>query len=125
MFEISVKSEFSSAHNLRGYKGKCESLHGHNWQVEVVVCSKKVDSIGMAIDFKKLKNIVYNVTKALDHKYLNEIPYFEKVNPTSENIAEFIFNKINPLAKKEQVSLKSVSIWESQDSKATYSEQNE
>ncbi|MDD5355863.1 MAG: 6-carboxytetrahydropterin synthase QueD [Candidatus Omnitrophica bacterium] len=121
MFEISVKEDFSSAHNLRGYKGKCESLHGHNWQVEVIVFSKKLDKIGMVMDFKKLKEIVHKSIKDLDHTYLNDIAYFKKVNPTSENIAKYIFNKISPLVKKESVALKSVSVWESQDSKATYS----
>jgi len=121
MFDISVREDFSSAHNLRGYKGKCESLHGHNWQVEVVVSSKKLDKTGMVMDFKKLKEIVYSAIKDLDHKYLNDIPYFKKVNPTSENIARYIFNKIKPLVKKESVALKNVSVWESQGSKATYS----
>ena len=132
MFEISIKSEFSSAHNLRGYLGKCESLHGHNWQVEVVVTSKRLDKIGMAIDFKKLKEIVNRITKQLDHKYLNKLSYFsavggsasggKKINPTSENIAKFIFNKAKPLLKKELVCLKNVSIWENERSKAIYYE---
>jgi len=121
MFDISVREDFSSAHNLRGYKGKCESLHGHNWRVEVVVSSKKLDKTGMVMDFKKLKEIVYSAIKDLDHKYLNDIPYFKKVNPTSENIARYIFNKIKPLVKKESVALKNVSVWENQGSKATYS----
>ena len=132
MFEISIKSEFSSAHNLRGYLGKCESLHGHNWQVEVVVLSRKLDKIGMAIDFKKLKEIVAKIIKELDHKHLNKLPYFsavggsasggKKVNPTSENIAKFIFNKVKPRLKKKIVSLKSVSIWENEHNKAVYYE---
>jgi len=121
MFDISIRDEFSSAHNLRGYKGKCEALHGHNWQVEVVVSSKVLDEIGMAIDFKKLKEVLSCVIKDLDHKYLNDLAYFKKVNPTSENIAKYIFDKANPLIKKESVVLKNVSIWESRDSKATYS----
>ena len=120
VFEVSIKSEFSSAHNLRGYQGKCESLHGHNWQVEVVVVSKKLDKIGMAIDFKRLKEIVGNITKQFDHKYLNNLSCFKKVNPTSENIAKYIFDKVRPGLKKELVSLKSVSVWENERSKATY-----
>jgi 6-pyruvoyltetrahydropterin/6-carboxytetrahydropterin synthase len=123
MFEISITDEFSSAHNLRGYKGKCESLHGHNWQIEVVVCSEKLDDIGMVIDFKKLKEIVNRIIKDLDHRYLNKLAYFKKVNPTSENIAKYIFNKINLLIKKEAVVLKSVSVWENRNSKATYCEE--
>jgi 6-pyruvoyltetrahydropterin/6-carboxytetrahydropterin synthase len=121
MFEISIRDEFSSAHNLRGYKGKCEAVHGHNWQVGVVVSSKSLDSIGMAIDFKKLKEITNSVIKDLDHKYLNDLAYFKKINPTSENIAKFIFDRISPLIKREKVSLKNVSVWENRNSKATYS----
>ncbi|MDD5005347.1 MAG: 6-carboxytetrahydropterin synthase QueD [Candidatus Omnitrophica bacterium] len=122
MFEISIKSEFSSAHNLRGYLGKCESLHGHNWQVEAIVTSNKLDKIGMAIDFKKLKKIINGITEKLDHKYLNELVFFKHINPTSENIAKFIFNKAKPLLKKESVSLKSITVWESRHCKASYYE---
>lgn len=122
MFEISIRDEFSSAHNLRGYKGKCESLHGHNWQVEVVIRSKGLDKIGMVMDFKRLKEILSGAIKGLDHKYLNDIAYFKKINPTSENIAKFIFNKINPHIRKQSLTLKSVSVWESKDSKAIYYE---
>ena len=122
MYELSVKSEFSSAHNRRGYEGKCEELHGHNWQVEVVVESDRLDKIGMASDFKKLKKIVNSIIKYLDHKYLNKFSFFKKVNPTSENIAKFIFTKIKPRLKNELVSLKSVSVWESENNKATYYE---
>jgi len=116
MFDISVREDFSSAHNLRGYKGKCESLHGHNWQVEVVVSSKKLDKTGMVMDFKKLKEIVYSAIKDLDHKYLNDIPYFKKVNPTSENIAQFIYSSL----KNSLPSLLSVTVWENDSSCATY-----
>ena len=122
MYDISVKSHFSSAHNLRGYMGKCEMLHGHNWQVEVTVISEELDKIGMAIDFKKLKKIINKITTQLDHKCLNRLPFFKKINPTSENIAQYIFGKIKPQLKKELVYLKSVSVWESQDNKATYYE---
>lgn len=127
MYELSIKSEFSSAHNLKGYEGKCESLHGHNWQVEVVVCSERLDKIGIAIDFRKFKKVIDSITKSLDHKYLNKLTYFsasggKKINPTSENIAKFIFTKAKPRFRKESVCLKSVSVWENERSKATYCE---
>lgn len=120
MYELSVRSEFSSAHNLRGYRGKCESLHGHNWQVEVVVCSGTLDATGMAVDFRKLKSALKKITQQLDHCYLNKLSFFKKTNPTSEHVAEFIFNKMQPLVNKGQVRLKCVSIWENERSKATY-----
>lgn len=134
MFEIAIKAEFSSAHNLREYLGKCEALHGHNWKVEVKLNSKKLDKIGMVMDFTKLKEITKDIISDLDHKYLNEIPYFsaaggsasggKKINPTSENIAKFIFDKVNESLPRESndVSLKSVTVWENDNSYATYSQ---
>jgi len=73
MHRIKIEGDFSSAHNLRGYKGKCEDLHGHNWKVEVAVDSSKLDKIGMVMDFKSLKEKLYNLLDKLDHKYLNRI----------------------------------------------------
>jgi len=122
MYELSVTAEFSSAHNLRGYMGKCESLHGHNWQVEVVVASEVLDKIGIAIDFKMLKKVVHTIVVQLDHKHLNTLPYFKKVNPTSEQIAHFIFDKVKQRLKRKRVRVQQVSVWESKSSKATYYE---
>ena len=122
MFDLSVKSEFSAAHSLRGYEGKCESLHVHNWRVEVIVVSERLNKVGIASDFKKLKKIINAITNEFDHYHLNKLSFFKKVNPTSENIARYIFIKIKPRLKRELVSLKSVSVWESESSKATYYE---
>jgi len=118
MYEVKVISEFSAAHKLRGYLGRCENLHGHNWGVEVCVSSKKLNKIGIAVDFRELKSKVESVLETLDHNYLNDIHYFKKVNPTSENIAKFIFDKL----KKKRVAVKKVLVWESKSSCATYSE---
>jgi 6-pyruvoyltetrahydropterin/6-carboxytetrahydropterin synthase len=90
MFEIKVKATFSSAHNLRNYRGKCEHLHGHNWNVEAVFAYKSLDSDGMAIDFREAKSMLKDSIEDLDHSYLNDLSSFKKVNPTSENIAKFI-----------------------------------
>lgn len=118
MYSIKVEANFSSAHNLRGYKGKCEDLHGHNWKVEVVISKPVLDDIGMVFDFRKVKNELNIILEKLDHKYLNEIPYFKKVNPTSENIAKYIFD----LLKKEIKELLSITVWESENCSATYYE---
>ncbi|MDD5044651.1 MAG: 6-carboxytetrahydropterin synthase QueD [Candidatus Omnitrophica bacterium] len=122
MYSIKVEDCFSSAHNLRGYKGKCEELHGHNWKVEVKVGACGLDKAGMVLDFKYLKEKVNKILERLDHKYLNRIAYFKKYNPTSENIAKYIFdnfstglNRLNPRAR-----LESVTVWESERSSATY-----
>ena len=122
MYALSVTAEFSSAHSLREYEGKCEALHGHNWRVEVVVSAKQLNRIGIAIDFKKLKQMVNHIVDELDHCHINKLSYFKKVNPTSENIACYIYTKIKPLLKKEKVLLQCVSVWESEHSKATYYE---
>jgi 6-pyruvoyltetrahydropterin/6-carboxytetrahydropterin synthase len=118
MYSLKVEGTFSSAHNLRGYKGKCEDLHGHNWRVVICIKSKDLDSIGMVLDFKYLKKELNAELEKMDHKYLNKLSYFKKVNPTSENIAKYIFNKLItriPL-------LKSVTVWENSTSSATYEE---
>lgn len=116
MYRIKVEADFSSAHFLRGYKGKCEALHGHNWKVEVVVAKNKLDKTGMVLDFKYLKMKLNKVLEKLDHKYLNNLSYFKKFNPTSENIAKYIFDRL-----QSQVSgLHSVVVWESDNSCAIY-----
>lgn len=116
MFEIRVASNFNAAHRLRAYKGKCEKLHGHNWKVEALVQSPDLKNKGMVLDFKQLKEKLNKVLKILDHSYLNQSKYFKKVNPTSENIAKFIYDR---LAKDIQ-DLKSISVWETDSSCAKY-----
>jgi len=118
MYSVKVEGVFSSAHNLRGYKGKCESLHGHNWKVEVTVVKSGLDKIGMVADFKQIKARLSQVLDKLDHKYLNKLAYFRKINPTSENIAEYIYDNLRP----EIGGLKSVTVWENNTCSATYEE---
>ncbi len=118
MYSIKVEGNFSSAHNLRGYKGKCEDLHGHNWKVEVLICSDKLDKIGMVMDFKFVKKALTDILEKLDHKYLNKVVYFKKVNPTSENIARYIYDKL----KLRMPQLSSVTVWENHSSLAIYDE---
>jgi 6-pyruvoyltetrahydropterin/6-carboxytetrahydropterin synthase len=116
VYKIKVEADFSSAHNLRGYKGKCETLHGHNWKVEAVVAKDKLDKIGLVLDFKYLKNKLHKVLEKLDHKYLNKLPYFKKNNPTSENIAKYIYDSLKP----QVPGLDAVTVWESENCAATY-----
>jgi len=121
MYSLKVEGSFSSAHNLRGYKGKCEDLHGHNWRVAIVIKSEELDNIGLVLDFKHLKKKLNIVLEEMDHKYLNKLKHFKKgngVNPTSENIAKYIYKKLIagvPL-------LNSVTVWENPTSCATYEE---
>jgi 6-pyruvoyltetrahydropterin/6-carboxytetrahydropterin synthase len=116
MHTIKVEGNFSAAHKLRGYKGKCEDLHGHNWKVEAAVASETLDPIGMVMDFTHLKAKLNKVLKQFDHKYINSIPYFKKVNPTSENIARYVFENLRPRVP----GLKTVTVWENSTSSATY-----
>ena len=118
MFEIRVESSFSSAHRLRGYKGKCEDLHGHNWKIEVFIQTEKLDKIGMVDDFKRMRTLLNQILKKLDHAFLNDLPYFKKINPTSENIAKYIFDKLQEKDKK--LKLKKVTVWESDTSAASF-----
>jgi len=118
MYRIKIQSGFESAHNLRGYKGKCEALHGHNWRVETVVSSSGLDETGMVMDFKEFKRLLKETVAELDHKYLNEIDYFKDVNPTSENIAKYIYEN---LSERIDLNLEEVTVWETDTSSATYS----
>ncbi len=120
MYELTVESAFSAAHRLREYRGKCENLHGHNWIVEVTIGSKQLDNRGMVIDFRKIKQKLDRVLDRLDHTYLNELPEFKKINPTSENIAAYIYSRLKNLIRGKNIIVKKVSVWETKDSSATY-----
>jgi len=122
MYKIKISSNFSAAHFLRGYQGKCENLHGHNWKVEVAVVSKVLGTSGMVMDFSELKKITSAILEELDHKHLNELPYFADNNPSSENIACYIFNKLKEGLKGKDCKLEEVSVWETDTSCAFYKE---
>lgn len=122
MYEILIKGDFSSAHNLVGYKGKCEELHGHSWKVEARFEKDTLDEIGISVDFTLLKAKLKIILKKLDHTYLNKIEVFKKKNPSAENIARFIYQKLKASIKEKGLILKSVSVWESETASATYYE---
>ncbi len=121
MYKITVLSHFSGAHRLRHLRGKCEELHGHNWKVEVSVVSNRLNKEGVVIDFTVLKQKVEKVLKPLDHHYLNDLPYFSGKEPSSENIAKYIFDRLKAELKGHPAILKEVTAWESETSCATYS----
>ena len=95
MYEIFIETHFSAAHHLRNYKGKCEAPHGHNWVVKVFVQCSSLDEIGLGIDFKDLKRVTAQVLEDLDHRDLNEIGGFVEENPTSENIARYLYRELS------------------------------
>jgi 6-pyruvoyltetrahydropterin/6-carboxytetrahydropterin synthase len=122
MYEVSVDETFAAAHNLRGYKGKCEDLHGHNYTVRVIVAGEELDSVGLLYDFVHLKKVIQGVIRSLDHKYLNELPPFDRLNPSAENIARHIYDQaakqLEPAANGAGIS--SITVWETDTSAATY-----
>lgn len=120
MYELTVISHFSGAHRLRYLHGKCEELHGHNWKVEVLVSSSKLNQEGVVIDFKILKQKLEKVLKSLDHTFLNDLPYFSGQEPSSENIAKYVFDRLKVELKGFSVKMAKVSAWESETSCATY-----
>jgi 6-pyruvoyltetrahydropterin/6-carboxytetrahydropterin synthase len=120
MYEVKIKADFSAAHNLREVGGKCESLHGHNFAVEVAVESEALDEGGMVIDFRLLKAKTKEVLDTLDHRYLNELPFFRTQNPSSENLAAYIFSEVSWRIDQGSRRVRRVSVWESETSRATY-----
>jgi len=117
-YKVSVIKGFSAAHALRGYKGKCERLHGHNWKVKVTLKSCGLDKTGMAMDFTDIKTKLAGVLSKFDHCFLNETVPFHKINPTAENIALVIFKNIAVKLPKA-VKVHEVEVWESDTSSAT------
>ena len=120
---LRVRADFSASHQLRHYGGKCEALHGHNFQVEVEVCGKDLDfETGILIDFKILKQHLQTVLDKLDHKHLNDLDEFQENNPSSELLAKFIFQQMKKLLAGERVKLSYVMVAEKNSSMAFYRE---
>ena len=123
MFELMIETQFASAHQLRGYKGACEKLHGHNWKVQIFVLAERLNEIDIAIDFHELKKLAEEVIMPLDHGFLNDIFPFTEKNPSSENIAKWIFDSLRKKLDNDDVNLSAVTVWESETASATYFEE--
>lgn len=123
MFELMIETHFSAAHQLRGYNGDCEKLHGHNWKIQVHVIAGKLNELDIAIDFHELKDLTEEVIAPLDHSFLNEIFPFTEKNPSSENIAKLIFDSLKKRVNDDNIHLSAVTVWESETSSATYFEE--
>ena len=113
MYEVSVESHFDAAHFLRGYRGKCEALHGHRYKVVARVRSPRLDNIGLACDFTILKGYLNDILSRFDHVCLNDIKPFDEINPSAENIAATIFNELKSRLEGEPVTVTGVEAWES------------
>jgi 6-pyruvoyltetrahydropterin/6-carboxytetrahydropterin synthase len=120
-YTLKVLTEFASAHTLAGYPGACSRMHGHNWKVEVEVVAATVDETGMAIDFKRIKQAANEVGGRLDHRYLNDIPPFDRLNPTAENIASWFFQELSKSLNTEHAKVHSVTLWETDRACVKYS----
>ena len=120
-FEVMIERNFSSAHQLRGYKGKCENLHGHNYKIEIYARGRELDNIGLLVDFGELKTAADEVVQYLDHRNINELPPFDvELNPSAENVARYILERVASRVGDERVQVYKVRCFETPTSIATY-----
>jgi len=122
-YTLKIVTDFASAHSLRDYPGECRRLHGHNWKVEVEVTAFELDGLGMAIDFKEVKKAARLATGELDHRYLNEIPPFDELNPTAENIAAHLYHRLSEELNSERVKVSAITLWETERACVRYTEE--
>jgi 6-pyruvoyltetrahydropterin/6-carboxytetrahydropterin synthase len=120
MFEISVDYSFAAGHALRGYKGKCENVHGHNYRVRVTVGGEHLNPIGLVMDFVDLRAAIKALAERLDHRFMNDIPPFDKVNPSAENLAKYFYDGLEPTTRANGVLVQSVTVYETDTTTATY-----
>jgi 6-pyruvoyltetrahydropterin/6-carboxytetrahydropterin synthase len=121
MYELQITTQFAAAHQLRNFRGKCEKLHGHNWRIDVFVEGEKLNDTGLLIDFKDLKDATDKILDELDHSFLNELPQFKDQNPSSENIAAYIFMKLSSELNDTNIKVSKVTAWESDTANSSYS----
>jgi len=125
MYEVTVEDTFAAGHYLRNYKGKCENPHGHNYRVQVTLKGRELDKAGLLLDFRDLKHVMKHVIERLDHKMINDVEPFTVLNPSAENLAKFFYDQSNERLVEHtnnRVSVKQVTIWETDTSVATYYE---
>jgi len=120
MYEIAVESHFDAAHFLRGYRGKCEALHGHRFRVVARASAAKLDDAGMAYDFTEMKKHLNDILGKFDHTCLNDVPPFDEINPSSEHLATIIYNELRAKLSGAPISVSGIEVWESPQNCATY-----
>jgi len=121
MFEVSVEETFAAGHALRGYRGKCENVHGHNYRVRVTLQGEQLDSAGLLVDFVELKRTLRAIVERLDHTFLNDVPPFDKLNPSAENMARYFYEEMTQgLAGDNAGRVAEVKIWETDTATAAY-----
>jgi 6-pyruvoyltetrahydropterin/6-carboxytetrahydropterin synthase len=120
MFEITVEYSFAAGHALRGYKGKCENVHGHNYKVEVTAAGPELNSTGLLLDFTDLKSFTKEIVARLDHQFLNDLPPFDSINPSAENLAKHFWEELDSRVRTNGVKIVAVKVWETDGTSATY-----
>jgi 6-pyruvoyltetrahydropterin/6-carboxytetrahydropterin synthase len=122
MFQVSVEESFSAGHALRGYRGKCENVHGHNYRVRVTLEGQQLDSIGLLVDFTQLKQVMREIIGGLDHQFMNDLEAFRTVNPSAENLAKYFYDevsrKLTDLPPGARIT--DTIVWETDTSRAQY-----
>ncbi|MGV6809894.1 MAG: 6-carboxytetrahydropterin synthase QueD [bacterium] len=121
-YTLKVLADFAAAHTLRDYPGACNRMHGHNWKVEAEVEATALNEIGMAIDFKDIKTAVRAIAAELDHYYLNDLAPFQTINPTAENIAQYIFQTLAARLNSEAIKVSAITLWETERACVRYTE---
>jgi 6-pyruvoyltetrahydropterin/6-carboxytetrahydropterin synthase len=119
MFEVSVEQTFAAGHALRNYKGKCENVHGHNYRVLVTIAGEQLDEAGLLVDFLDVKRLMGGAIEYLDHRFINDLPPFDAINPSAENIAKYFYDRVSP-GMKGNVRISEVRVWETDTSSAVY-----
>ncbi len=122
-YTMKILTDFSAAHYLRNYEGSCSRMHGHNWKVEVEISASRLDKIGMGLDFKLIKQATNKLINRLDHQNLNELAPFDKQNPTSENIAAWLYRELSTILNTDVIRVACVTLWETERACVTYTEE--
>lgn len=120
MFEVSVEYSFAAGHALRGYRGKCENVHGHNYKLRVTVQGEKLNSIGLLMDFADLRAAVKDLVEQFDHQFLNDLEPFREMNPSAENLAWYVGTELERKIKTQGLCVNSVTVWETDTTSASY-----
>jgi len=121
-YTLKILADFASAHTLRDYPGDCSRMHGHNWKLEVEVTANALNDHGMGMDFKTIKTATRELAKTLDHRYLNDIPPFDTINPTAENIAQYFYQNLSNTLNIDTAKISAVTLWETDRACVRYSE---
>jgi 6-pyruvoyltetrahydropterin/6-carboxytetrahydropterin synthase len=120
MFEVSVEQTFAAGHALRNYHGKCENVHGHNYRVQITMAGPNLDHTGLLVDFVEVKNLMNGVVDYLDHQFINDLPPFDTINPSAENIAKYFYDRVAAGLSPGDVRISEVRIWETDNCAAVY-----